>query len=158
MITADVNDVATEAPTQPIHIVTANSRTQTLTKSLTPTPKGIPISVQRLLKRSAIPRPTHLDPRSTRIHRSPKTQASADATSAINLATSQMRVQAKARLKPALRIRYLKTKVSWPYGKVHLPTKNNKNVLRVSSNPGETTCAPHVWASFRSITDVIPTI
>ena len=144
MTTADVNDVAIEALTRLTHIVTANSRTQTPTKSPTPTPKSIPISVQRLLKSSAIPRPTHLDPRSTRVHRNPKTQASADATSAISLATSQMRVQAKARLKPALRIRYLKTKVSWPYGKVHLPTKNNKTALRVSSNPGETTCAPHV--------------
>jgi hypothetical protein len=65
-----------------------------------------------------------------------------------------MRVLAKAKLKPALRLRYTKTKAAWPYGKAHLPTRSNNNVLRVSSNHGETIYAQHAWASFHLITGV----
>jgi hypothetical protein len=83
------------------------------------------------------------------------------ALSAIS-ATSQiiwrMRVQAKAKLKPALKHRFTKIKASWRYGKVHLPIAINKSAPPSSSKPGAMTYAPHACAIFRSITDVTPTI
>ncbi len=71
---------------------------------------------------------------------------------ATNPITLQMRVQAKAKSKPALRFRSIKTKASWRFGKAHLPTQNKNNVLLASSNHGETIYTQHVWVSFRRIT------
>ncbi len=140
------------------HIVNANSKSQT---PRSPTPRTIQISVKPQAKSRAIPRPTHLvprrmQPRHRHRHRQ-RDPAELDAIYATRPTTLQMRVLAKARSKPVLRIRFTKTKASWLYGKNHSPTRSSKNVQLASSNHGETIYAQHAWASFRSITDVNPT-
>jgi hypothetical protein len=64
------------------------------------------------------------------------------AISAISQIILQMRVQAKAKSKPALKHRLTKTKASWRYGKAHSPIAINKNAPPSSSKAGAMTFAP----------------
>jgi hypothetical protein len=109
--TVDANDVVTEALIQITLTVIANLRSQTPTKRFPS--KGQTPSIQTLVKllpkSSAIPRQMHLDQRSmhpgTLTKVSPLVFRGLDATFAIKPITLQMRVQAKAKSKPALRLR-----------------------------------------------------
>jgi hypothetical protein len=163
MITVDVNNVVTEALIRITLMLIVSLKSQTPTKRFPS--KGQTPSIQTLVKllpkSSAIPRQMHLDQRSmhpgTLTKVSPLVFRGLDATFAIKPTTLQIHVQAKAKSKPALRLRSIKTKDSWRFGKAHSPTQNKNNVLLVSSNHGETIYAQHVWASYRLITDVILT-
>ena len=111
----------------------------------------------RPLKSSAMPKRIHPNQPRTRKHPKHQTLTVPSAISATNQIILQMRVQAKAKLKPALRHHFTKIKASWRCGKVHSPTASNKNAPPGSSKPGAMTCAPPAIARYRLIIDVTQT-